>query len=229
MVGANHLPRWSRPVGAGRGGVLPGCVPERRFSTETGLLGAPGSPQPAMVSGGGIRVGRERISLAVKPARRSRGGPDQRRARCTCVEPGGSYNFRLQCADNALGCPARSPRGGRRSGPCGCSSVGRAPRCQRGCRGFESHHPLCGRSSPPSEPGVFGAAEGRGCRWPGGRAVARGASLAGSAQAFGPAFAEVVFSLVDHRAAGPGASPLPCDARGTVDSRGPHQARDRLI
>ena len=25
----------------------------------------------------------------------------------------------------------------------GCSSVGRAPRCQRGCRGFESHHPLC--------------------------------------------------------------------------------------
>ncbi len=25
---------------------------------------------------------------------------------------------------------------------CGCSSVGRAPRCQRGCRGFESHHPL---------------------------------------------------------------------------------------
>ena len=25
---------------------------------------------------------------------------------------------------------------------CGCSSVGRAPRCQRGCRGFESLHPL---------------------------------------------------------------------------------------
>ena len=25
---------------------------------------------------------------------------------------------------------------------CGCSSVGRAPRCQRGCRGFNSHHPL---------------------------------------------------------------------------------------
>lgn len=25
---------------------------------------------------------------------------------------------------------------------CGCSSVGRAPRCQRGCRRFESDHPL---------------------------------------------------------------------------------------
>ena len=25
---------------------------------------------------------------------------------------------------------------------CGCSSVGRAQRCQRCCRGFESHHPL---------------------------------------------------------------------------------------
>ena len=24
----------------------------------------------------------------------------------------------------------------------GCNSVGRVPRCQRGCRGFESHHPL---------------------------------------------------------------------------------------
>ena len=26
--------------------------------------------------------------------------------------------------------------------PCGCSSVGRAQRCQRCCREFESHHPL---------------------------------------------------------------------------------------
>ena len=34
---------------------------------------------------------------------------------------------------------------------CGCSSVGRAPRCQRGCRGFESHHPL----SCDHVPGTF--------------------------------------------------------------------------
>ena len=28
---------------------------------------------------------------------------------------------------------------------CGCSSVGRAPRCHRGCRGFKSLHPLFSR------------------------------------------------------------------------------------
>ena len=31
--------------------------------------------------------------------------------------------------------------------PCGCSSVGRAQRCQRCCRGFESHHPLFGSTA----------------------------------------------------------------------------------
>ncbi len=34
------------------------------------------------------------------------------------------------------------PDGDFRGLSCGCSSVGRAQRCQRCCRGFESHHPL---------------------------------------------------------------------------------------
>ncbi len=48
-------------------------------------------------------------------------------------------------------CRCRSGLAGAGTGPiifasidesCGCSSVGRASRCQRDCRGFESHQPL---------------------------------------------------------------------------------------
>src|SRR5690606_22146690 len=72
-------------------------------------------------------------------------------ANCPCMPLGGPYNP-LNLVDGGDERLAPRPAEGVKAGAnigispfaakSGCSSVGRAQRCQRCCRGFESHHPL---------------------------------------------------------------------------------------
>lgn len=88
---------------------------------------SPGSPDARRRRDGaqGVRRQPDRPGRGSSPSSPAGPGGGHRPAgsRWTCRRPWRVYNF-----------PA--PR------LCGCSSVGRARRCQRRCRGFESHHPL---------------------------------------------------------------------------------------
>ena len=68
---------------------------------------------------------------------------------CPCRQDEQKYNPQFGGEAGRCRCPCRIWR-------CGCSSVGRAQRCQRCCRGFESHHPLLIRCTIPVRRGPRG-------------------------------------------------------------------------